>query len=63
VRRGRRTTIAASRKRRRPLFFYALTAAVAGELAAIVVDMETLVLLFSLAGLLLCAVIFRAAKT
>ena len=33
VTRGRRAAIAASRKRRRPLFFYAVTAAVAGELA------------------------------
>jgi hypothetical protein len=63
VTRRRRAAIATSRKSRRPLFFYAVTASAAGELAAIIVDMEALVLLFSLTGLLLCAVIFRAAKT
>jgi hypothetical protein len=40
-----------------------VAASVAGELAAIVVDVEALVLLFSLTGLLLCTVIFRAVKT
>jgi hypothetical protein len=45
------------------LFFYAVAASLAGALAAIVVDLEALVLLFSLTGLLLCTVIFRAAKT
>ena len=45
------------------MFFYAVIASVAGELAAILVDMEALVLLFSLTGLLLCAIIFWAAKT
>ena len=60
----RRATIAASRKkRRRPLIFYAVAASVAGELVAIVVDVEALVLLSSLTGLFLCTVIFRAAKT
>ena len=59
----RRAAIAAGRRRRRPLFFYAVVASVAGELAAIVVDMEALVLLFSLTGLFLCAVVFQAAKT
>ena len=59
----RRAALAAGRRRRRPLFFYAVTVSVAGELAAIVVDVEALVLLFSLTGLLLCTVIFRAAKT
>jgi len=54
---------AAGRRRRRPLFFYAVTASVAGELAAIVMDVEALVLLFSLTGLFLCAVILRAAKS
>ena len=54
--------MAASRRRRRPLLFYAVTVAVAGELAAIVVDMEALVLLFSLTGLFLCTVIIHAAK-
>jgi hypothetical protein len=49
--------------RRRPLFFYALTASVAGGLAAVVFDMQVLVLLFSLTGLFLCAVFFRTAKT
>jgi hypothetical protein len=43
--------------------FYALAASVAGELAAIIVDKEALVLLFSLTGLCLCAMMFRAAKT
>jgi hypothetical protein len=57
-----RAVIAASRRRRRPLIFYAVAATLAGELAAIVVDMEALVLLFSLTGLFLCTVIFRAAK-
>jgi hypothetical protein len=59
----RRATLAAGRRRRRPLFFYAVTASVAGELAAIVVDMEALMLVFSLTGLFLCAVVFQAAKT
>ena len=54
--------MAASRRRRRPLFFYGVTVSVAGELAAIVVDIEALVLVFSLMGLFLCAVVFRAAK-
>ena len=58
----RRGAIAAGRRRRRPLFFYAVTASVAGELAAIVVDMEALVLLFSLTELFLCTVIIHAAK-
>jgi hypothetical protein len=61
VTRGR-AVIAAGRRRRRALIFYAVAASVAGELAAIVVDMEALVLLFSLTGLFLCTVIFRAAK-
>jgi hypothetical protein len=59
----RRAALAAGRRRRRPLLFYALAASVAGELAAIVVDVEALVLLSSLTGLFLCTVIFRAAKT
>ena len=59
----RRAAIAAGRKGRRPLLFYAVSVCVAGELAAIVVDIEALVLVFSLMGLLLCAVVFRAAKT
>jgi hypothetical protein len=54
---------AAGCTRRRTLFFYAVTASVAGELAAIVIDMEALVLVFSLTGLFLCMVIFQAAKT
>jgi hypothetical protein len=58
----RRAAMAASRRRRRPLFFFAVTVSVAGELAAIVVDIEALVLVFSLMGLFLCAVVFRAAK-
>ena len=58
----RRAAMAASRRRRRPLFFFAVTVSVAGELAAIVVDIEALVLVFSLTGLILCAVVFRAAK-
>jgi hypothetical protein len=61
TRRGAAT--AASSRRRRPLLFYAVTASVAGELAAIVVDMEALVQVFSLTGLFLCAVVFQAAKT
>jgi hypothetical protein len=58
----RRAVVAARRRRRRPLIFYAVAASVAGELAAIAVDAEALVLLFSITGLLLCTVIFRAAK-
>jgi hypothetical protein len=57
-----RTPIDADRGRRRPLIFYTVVASAAGELAAIVFDMEALVLLFSLTGLFLCTVIFRAAK-
>ena len=60
--RKRAALAAGRRKRRRPLIFYAVAASVAGELVAIVFDMEALVLLFSLTGLLLCTVIFRAAK-
>ena len=59
----RRAAPVAGRRRRRPLIFYAVAASVAGELAAIVVDMEAFVLLFSLTGLFLCAVIFQAATT
>ena len=61
--RRRRAGIAVDRRKRRPLIFYAVAASVVGELAAIVVDMEALVLLFSLTGVLLCAVVFQAAKT
>jgi hypothetical protein len=43
--------------------FYALTASVAGELVAVLFDMEALMLVFSLTGLFLCAVFFRTAKT
>jgi hypothetical protein len=59
----RRAALAADPRSRRPLFFYAVVASVAGELAAIVVGLEVLVLLFSLTGLLLCTVIFRAARS
>ena len=60
----RRAALDASRrKRRRPLIFYAVAASVAGGLVAIVLDVEVLVLLFSLTGLFLCTVIFRAART
>jgi hypothetical protein len=55
--------MAAGRRRRRLLCFYAVTACVVGELAAAVIDMEALMLLFSLAGLFLCAVIFQTAKS
>jgi hypothetical protein len=58
----RRAAIMAARRRRRPMLFYAVVASVTGELAAIVVDMEALVLLFSLTALLLCAVVFQVAK-
>ncbi len=62
----RRTAIAADRRRsrrsRRPLLFYAVTAAVTGQLAAIAVDVEALVLFFSLTELLLAAVVFQAVK-
>jgi hypothetical protein len=61
TRRGR-AVITAGRRRRRPLIFYAVAASVAGEIAAIAVDTEALVLLFSLTGLFLCTVIFRGAK-
>jgi uncharacterized membrane protein HdeD (DUF308 family) len=54
--------MAVGRRRRRPLLFYALVACVAGELAAIVVDVGALVLLFLLTTVFLCAVIFRAAE-
>jgi hypothetical protein len=57
-----RAALAAGRGRRRPLIFYAVAASLAGELAAIILDMEALVLLFSLMGLFLCTVIFWAAK-
>jgi hypothetical protein len=57
-----RAALAVARRRRRVLIFYAVAATLAAELAAIVVDMEALVLLFSLTGLFLCTVIFRAAK-
>ena len=60
--RRRRAPAAHRRRRRRPLLFFALTASFAGELTAIAVDMEVLVLLFSLTTLFLCAVAFQAAK-
>src|SRR5919112_378515 len=63
VTRSRAALAAGRRKRRQPLIFYAVATSIAGELVAIVVDVEALVLLFSLVGLFLCAVIFRAAKT
>ena len=44
------------------LLFYALIASVAVELAAIIVDMEALVLLFSLTALVLCGMLFQAEK-
>jgi hypothetical protein len=59
----RRAAIAAGRRSRRALLFYALTASVAGELVAVVFDLEALILVFSLTGLFLCAVYFRTAKT
>ena len=59
----KRAAMATSRRRRRLLLFYAVTVSVAGELAAIVVHIEALVLVFSLMGLFLCAVVFQAAKT
>ncbi len=62
VARRRRALAAARRRRRRPLLFFALVASFAAELAAIAVDMEALVLLFSLTTLFLCAVAFQAAK-
>ena len=55
--------IAASRRIRRLLCFYAVRACVVGELATAVIDMEALMLLFSLTGLFLCAVIFQTAKS
>ena len=61
TRRGR-VALAAGRGGRRVLIFYAVAASLAGELVAIVVDKETLVLLFSLMGVFLCTVIFRAVK-
>jgi hypothetical protein len=50
-----------------PLFgrlqiFYAVTAAVTGQLAAIAVDVEALVLFLSLTKLLLAAVVFQVVK-
>jgi hypothetical protein len=62
VARKRKAIAADRRRRRRPLLFYALAASFAAELAAIVVDAEALVLLFSLTTLFLCAVAFQAAK-
>jgi len=59
----RRAAIAAGRRRRRLLCVYAVTACVVGELAAAVIDVEELMLLFSLSGLFLCAVIFQTAKS
>lgn len=53
------TEIAAGRGgRKRPLRSYALMACVAAELAAIVVDMEALVLRLGLTGVFLCRIIF-----
>jgi hypothetical protein len=60
---GRRRTAGAAgrtrRKRRQLLLFYALMASVAGELAAIVVDLKALVLLFSLTGIFLLGMLFQ----
>ena len=61
--RGRAALAAGRRKRRRPLIFYVVAAPLASELVAIVVEVEALVLLSSLVGLFLCAVVFQAAKT
>jgi hypothetical protein len=58
----RRAAIAAGRRRRRLLCFFAVTACVVGELAAAVIDKEALMLLFSLSGLFLCAVILQTSK-
>lgn len=52
--------IAADRRRRRPLLFFALVASVAAQLAAAFADIGALVALFTLTALLLCAVVIRA---
>ena len=57
--RGRRA-IAAGRRKRRPLLFFAVVASVAGTFAAVFADIGALVALFALVGLLLCAVVIRA---
>jgi hypothetical protein len=62
VTRGRAGIVAGRRRRRRTLIFYAVAASAAGELAAIAVDMEALVLLFSLTGLFLCTMVLWTAK-
>jgi hypothetical protein len=60
---GRRRTAGAAgrtrRKRRQLLLFYVVMASVAGELAAIVVDMKALILLFSVTGIFLLGMLFQ----
>jgi hypothetical protein len=58
-----RTEIAAGRRRRTrlPLLFYALSVSFAGELLALIVDMDALLLLFSLMVMFLCGMIVQAA--
>ncbi len=58
-----RTEIAAGRRRRTrlPLLFYALSVSFAGELLALIVDMDALLLLFSLVVMFLCGMIVQAA--
>ena len=56
----RRTAVGAGRRGRRPLLFYVLVASVAAQLAAAFAGSVTLTALFTLLGLLLCAVVIRA---
>jgi Flp pilus assembly protein TadB len=57
--RGRRA-IAAGRRSRRPLLFLVLVASVAAQLAAAFAGSGALVALFTLLGLLLCAVVIHS---
>ena len=56
----RRTAVGADTRGRRPLLFFVLVASVAAQLAAVFAGSGALVALFTLLGLLLCAVVIHS---
>ncbi len=56
----RRREVTAGRRGRRPLLFHVLMASVAAQLAAVFAGSGALVALFTLLGLLLCAVVIHS---
>ena len=52
--------VSTGRRRRRSLLFYVLVGTVAAQLAAVFAHMAALMVLFTLTGLLLCAVVIQA---